>query len=100
MLKLIENLAGIGHVVSKASSESHQVHYDIRVLQQQIPTARGQTISGFQRIEGRVSHISDLSFAIRSVGQSFVLTLKDGRKLDFFFKDQYGSIANTGAALY
>jgi hypothetical protein len=99
-LKLIENLAGIGICCGKKDGDSHRVRYEIRVLQGRISTSRGEGVAGTNRIEGRVFHISDSYFAIRSVGQYFVLTLKDGRKLDFFFKDQYGTIANTGAGLY
>jgi hypothetical protein len=98
--KLIANLAGIGNVVTKTGGEPHRVRYEIQVLQRQISTGRGESVPGVNRIEGRVSHTSDSSFAIRNVGQYFVLTLEDDRKLDFFFKDQYGSIANTGAGLY
>jgi hypothetical protein len=52
------------------------------------------------RLEGTVTKPNDPVFMVENVGKYFTLSLADGRKLDFFFLDQKGSIANSGPGLY
>lgn len=94
--ELIESPSGTGHLVPKGGGESTTVQYDLNVFRRMIETSPGQFIPGLPRIEGRISNRKDQYFTIRNVGHYYTLFLKDGRKLDFFFQDQDGSIANAG----
>lgn len=76
------------------------MNYDLRVYRKMIPAGGGEAIEGPLRIEGRVWHPTDELFRLKNVGKYFTLSLRDGRKFDFFFRDQNGSVANCGVGLY
>lgn len=73
-----------GHLVGVGQYELHlfrEVHSD--------PSGEAHK---FEEIEGSISGISTQS----RVGDPLVLTLEDGRKLDFFFQDSDGTILARG----
>ena len=99
-LVLLESPSGSGHMIPRGGGAAIKVHYEVRVYQRMIEAMPGEFIPGGLRIEGKVWNLKDQLFALRNVGKYYTLCLADGRKLDFFFRDQDASIANTGPGLY
>jgi hypothetical protein len=88
------------HSFGMEGGDDIRVKYAIRVVREILEVAPGQFIPGRFRIEGSLTKPDDALFTVRNVGKYFTLTLEDGRRLDFFFRDQNGTIANTGPGLY
>jgi hypothetical protein len=97
---VVESPSGTGHLIPKDGGETIEVRYKLQVFRRMLPAGAGEFVPGALRIEGKIRKPNDQVFALRTVGKYFTLSLKDGRKLDFFFWDQDGSIANTGPGLY
>jgi hypothetical protein len=92
----INRASGSGYIIPKDGVEKTPVGYEIVVHRMML---NGE-VPGSLRIDGMVKNLHDHSCNMRSVGKYFTLFLSDGRRLDFFFRDQNGSIANCGPGLY
>ena len=99
-LKLVESPSGTGHLVPKGGGEDVEVRYRLFVYRKMLDAGNGEYIPGMLQIQGEIYKPGDAIFTIQNVGKYFTLSLEDGRRLDFFFRDQDGSIANNGPGLY
>ena len=89
-LDIIEDCHGQGRVISEAGEFIREAEYWLRVLQEVHETRSGET-SGLRDIRGWVGlDATD----IHLIGQSLTLELEDGRRMDFFYSDSDGTIAN------
>jgi len=91
-LDVIEECRGVGRVCRDTGEFLRDAEYDLEVLQE-IHETRSGDVPGLKRIEGTVE-IGELDFNL--VGEPLVLQLEDGRRLDFFYTDSGGTIANRG----
>jgi hypothetical protein len=92
----IDRASGSGYVIPRGGVEKTPVGYEIVVHRMML----NGDVPGSLRIEAIIKNLHDDLFTIRNVGKYFTLLLSDGRRLDFFFRDQNGSIANCGPGLY
>ena len=87
----LETRVGKGQVHDTNGKLIGDADYDLHVFREVHDEPGGQT-HGHEDIEGTVSGIDALS----RVGEPLVLTLEDGRKLDFYFEDSTGIIIARG----
>lgn len=99
-LKLVESPSGTGHLVPKGGGEAIEVRYRLSVYRNMLHAGNSEYIPGLLQIQGEVCKPGNAIFTIQNVGKYFTLSLEDGRRLDFFFRDQNGSITSTGSGLY
>lgn len=92
----IDRASGSGHLIPKGGIDKTPVAYELVVYRMML----NGDVPGSLRIEGTIKSLQDDFFNLRNVGKYFTLLLSDARRLDFFFKDQNGSIANCGPGLY
>jgi len=89
---VIEECRGVGRVYRENGEFVREAEYDLQVLQEAHETP-SQDVPGLRRIEGTIE-IGELDLHL--VGEPLVLHLEDGRRLDFFYADSGGIIANRG----
>ncbi len=99
-VKLVESPSGTRHLAPKGGGEAVEVRYKLSVYRKMLDVGNGEHIPGMLQIQGQIYKPGDAIFTIQNVGKYFTLSLEDGRHLDFFFRDQDGSIANSGPGLY
>jgi hypothetical protein len=91
-MSLRENVKGKGTVTSK-TGEKFDVRHDVNVYRTELAAghtlAPNATIGGMDRYEGVI-------LPVHCFGEMLTLEVQDGRKLNFFFVDQQGTIRATG----
>ena len=96
-MELIENLSGMGKVYDENGNFIRESHYEIRVYQK-IHDAQGEDVAGIKDIQGYVE-IDEME--LLQIGEPRVLEMDDGRRLDFFWSNNDGTIANrSGKGIY
>jgi len=91
MLKLVEEVAGVGDISGKGEV-IRQVRYRIARYQGMVEGS-GLPIPGLHRIEGSVDTAADLT---PLVGESLTLRLEDGRALGITIADAGGRVLAEG----
>ena len=95
-LKKLERLEGNCVIHDEERTKIADGRYFLDVFQEMLDagtTNRGsELIPGLKRIVGKIDDVD----AFPLVGDPLVLTLEDGRRLEFFFTDDTGNIASRG----
>ena len=91
-LDVIEECRGQGRVCWENGEFIRDTKYDLQVLQE-VHEMPSEGVPGLKRIEGTIE-LGELDLHL--VGEPLVLHLEDGRRLDFFYTDLNGTIANRG----
>ncbi len=91
-LKLIEDLSGTGSVHADDGSHLGDRSYHVKVYQE-MHDAGDKEVAGLKIIEGWIdAGLDDMAL----VGKPLTLRLEDGLRLDFFWSNSDGAIANRG----
>ena len=90
-IETLETRLGSGEVHDTAGQLIGVGKYEIHVFREVHKSPDGVS-HGIEEIEGAITGIE----ATSRVGDPLVLTLEDGRKLDFFFQDSDGTIVARG----
>jgi len=94
---LVETLSGSGAIAPlDGDGEVIPAIYLVAIYDTLRSVGGGEYIRTGCQIRGTVRKENDLPFMVSSVGKHYTLTINDGRKLDFFFRNQRGTIANSG----
>ena len=89
----LERIKGFGELCREDGQLIGEVEYSIVVLQEMLDEGN----AGLEVVEGDIDDSVDL-FSL--VGESLVLHLEDGRRMDMFIADTEGRIENRGKPWY
>ena len=91
-LDVTEECRGVGRVSRENGEFVLDAEYDLKVLQE-VRETPSEDLPGLKRIEGTVG-LGEQDLHL--VGEPLVLHIEDGRRLDFFYANLGGTIANRG----
>ena len=94
MLRLVERLIGEGHLVDPSAAEAPlPTAYELDIYRDWTIDA-GAMVAGEWVIEGHLIAAPDALAALAGRGNTFVLRMDDGRRLEVFVLDGDGKLVN------